>query len=149
MFQSSNQLTAWVESAAAANCFLQNLVLYADKLLGTQSVYLFRGRHKLISLEVPRPDAIFTDPIMPLIPCGSMCKLILYATHLNGANYISPLNNIHLLSSIQQVSCICVGASGSERPSVSPVVQVSLGKMSLHQDSGGSPRNFKGHLKRG
>lgn len=122
MFQGSNQLTAWGESAAAANCFPQNLVLFADKLLGTQSVYLFRGRHKRISLEVLRPDAIFIDPIMPLIPCGSMCKLILYAAHLNGANYISPLNNIRLLSAIQQVSCVRVDASESERPSVNPAV---------------------------
>lgn len=90
----SNQLTAWVESTAAANCFPQNLALFADKLLGTQSVYLFRGRHKKISLEVLRPDAIFIVPIVPFIPCGSTCKLILYAAHLKGANYISPLDNM-------------------------------------------------------
>lgn len=46
MPQSSNQLRAWVKSAAAANWFSQNLVLFADKILGTESVYLFRDRHK-------------------------------------------------------------------------------------------------------
>lgn len=111
MPQRSNQLTAWVESAAAANCFLQNLVLFAGKLLGTQSVCLFRVRHKQISLEVLRPDAIFIVPIVPFIPCGSTCKLILYAAHLNGANYIGPPDNVRLLSAVQRVSCICVGAS--------------------------------------
>lgn len=122
MPQSSNRLTAWVESAAAANCFPQNLVLFADKLLGTQSVYLFRGRHKQISLEVLRPDAIFIVPIVPFIPCGSMCKLTLYAARLNGANCISPLDNIRLLSAVQRVSCICVGVLERERLSVNPAV---------------------------
>lgn len=131
----------------AANCFPQNLVLFADKLLGTQSLCLFRGRHKQISLEVPRPDAIFIVPRVPLIPCGSMCKLILYAAHLNGANCISPLDNILLLPVILRVSCVCVGASERERFSENPAVQVSFGKMSPHQDSGISLGNFKGHLK--
>lgn len=58
----SDHLTVGMESAAAANCFPQNLVLFADKLLGTQSVCLFRSRHKQISLEVLRPDAIFIFP---------------------------------------------------------------------------------------
>lgn len=77
MPQSSDQLTAWVESTAAANCFPQNLVLFVDKLLGTQIVYLFRGRHKQISWEVLRPATIFIVPVVPFIPRGSMCKLIL------------------------------------------------------------------------
>lgn len=70
MPQSSNQLTVWVESAAA-NYIPQNLVLFADKFLGTQSVCLFRGRHKQMSLKVLRPDAMFIAPIAPLIPVGA------------------------------------------------------------------------------
>lgn len=85
-------------------------MLFADKLLGTQSLCLFRGRHKQISLEVPRPDAIFIVPRVPLTPCGSMCKLSLYAAHLNDANCISPPDNILLLPVIVRVSSICVGA---------------------------------------
>lgn len=136
-------ISSWPGWRAAANCFPQNLVLFADKLLGTQSLCLFRGRHKQISLEVPRPDAIFIVPRVPLIPCGSMCKLILYVAHLNGANCISPLDNILLLPVILGVSCICVGALERERSSEHPAVQVSFGKMSHHQDSATSLENFK------
>lgn len=138
-------ISSWPGWRAAANCFPQNLVLFADKLLGTQSLCLFRGRHKQISLEVPRPDAIFIVPRVPLIPCGSMCKLILYAAHLNGANCISPPDNILLLPVILRVSCICLGAL--ERSSEHPALQVSFGKMSPHQDSGTSLENFRGHPK--
>lgn len=126
--------------------FLKTLCCFADKLLGRQSLCLFRGRHKQISLGVPRPDAIFIVPRVPLIPCGSMCKLILYAAHLNGANCISPLDNILLLPVIPGVSCICVGALERERFSEHPAVQVSFGKMSPHHDSGTSLGNLKGHL---
>jgi len=97
-------------------------VLFADKPPGMQSVYLFRGRHKQISLEVLRPDAIVIVPVVPFIPCASMCKLILYAAHLNYANYISPLDNIRLLSAVQRVSCICVGALERERLSMNTAV---------------------------
>lgn len=140
-------ISSWLGWRAAANCFPQNLVLFADKLLGTQSLCLFRGRHKQISLEVPRPDAIFIAPRVPLIPCGSMCKLILYAAHLNGANCISPLDNILLLPVIPGVSSIYVGALERERFSEHPEVQVSFGKRSPHQDSGTSLENFKENLK--
>lgn len=44
-----------------------------------------------------------------------MCKLILEAAHLNGTNYISPLDNMCLLSAVHQVYCICVGILEKER----------------------------------
>lgn len=54
--------------------------------------------------------------------CGSMCKLILEAAHLNGANCIGPLDKIRLLSDVQRVSCICVGVLERDRLSENLVV---------------------------
>lgn len=60
-----------------------------------------QGQTQTNYLGSAEPDAIFIVPIVPFIPCGSMCKLILQAAHLNGANYISPLDNICLLPVVQ------------------------------------------------
>lgn len=60
-----------------------------------------------------------------------MCELILEAAHLNGTNYISPPDNMCLLSVVQQVSCIYVGILEKERLSENPTYRYLLERQVL------------------